>query len=569
MLSYTSFKFIHRGLTVSNQLNFLHLIQNNPVSADLDGNCKTLIQEFSQVWQKNPDTLIVTPALATTGNLISDKIDKYDFSTKILQNVKSIMQIIPEQGALILGTAFLTEKAQLKSVFLLMEKDSYKVFDYLENLPEETLIKIKDKNIILASSHELQEPCFNYELPKEEVDLVLAMDYKFFQHSYLDTLEESHFDYKAPLANGNEEDESWDTYYDLFAIQDNLSEIMQNRTRYGTAYLNIGGSTDGFINYGSSFFMNASGDMVARAKIFDADSVTLEFAKISELPIIQPTNKTGLDRLQKALVVGIRDYVEKNNFKGVILGLSGGIDSALVAALATQALGKDKVHAVLMPYKYTSNLSIEVATQLAQNLGIEHRTIKLDNLMNAIAQDLNIDETLPGAAWQNAQARNRALLLMTLSNQHNWLLLGTGNKSEISMGYTTLYGDLSGGFSPIKDLYKTQVYALTKHLLQKGVGIPQELITRAPTAELAYNQTDQDTLPSYDMLDEILYYYLEEGFRGEELEDFEYSHETINKIIKDYSFFEFKRKQAPPGIELTQSPSDFITDKVINNGFYR
>ncbi len=270
-----------------------------------------------------------------------------------------------------------------------------------------------------------------------------------------------------------------------------------------------------------------------------------------------------LDEVLEALLLGTKDYVAKNRFKHCVIGLSGGIDSSLVACIATKALGKEAVTGVFMPSRYSSTESREDATRLAGNLGIEFLTIPIDPIFEQYLATLmpHFKDLRPDIAEENIQARIRGNILMALSNKFGWLVLTTGNKSEMSVGYATLYGDMAGGFAVIKDVPKTLVYELSR-LINHKEGypvIPERVLTKKPTAELRPNQTDQDTLPPYEVLDPILRAYVEEDRSLAEIVDMGYPKRLVRKVINMVDRSEYKRRQAPPGIKIT--PRAFGKDR--------
>jgi NAD+ synthase len=261
-------------------------------------------------------------------------------------------------------------------------------------------------------------------------------------------------------------------------------------------------------------------------------------------------------------VTGLRDYVEKNGFPGVVLGLSGGIDSALCVAMAVDALGAKHVHGVMLPYLYTSNESLNDAAQTAEALGIRYDIVPISSAVEGLAKSLATisDGGDSGTAEENLQSRARGTLLMGLSNKFGPMVITTGNKSEVSVGYATLYGDMNGGFNPIKDLYKTQVYALARYrngerpkgcLGPTGRVIPENVLTKAPTAELKHNQRDQDTLPPYDVLDDILNCLVELEMPLAEIVARGHAPELVKKVERMLYLAEYKRRQAAPGVKIT------------------
>jgi NAD+ synthase len=271
----------------------------------------------------------------------------------------------------------------------------------------------------------------------------------------------------------------------------------------------------------------------------------------------------GAAAIYHALVLGLRDYVRKNRFPGVVIGLSGGVDSALTAAVAVDALGPDKVHGVMMPSPFTSAESLEDATEVATRLGCELRAIEITPVMKAFDKTLadSFKGAAPDSTEENIQARARGITLMALSNKFGWMVLSTGNKSEMSVGYATLYGDMCGGFSVLKDVYKMTVYALCRwrnanrpdeFLGPAGAVIPERVMTKAPTAELKANQTDQDTLPPYATLDGILECLIEHEMTVADVVKKGFDEETVRKVWAMVDRAEYKRRQAPPGVKITR-----------------
>lgn len=269
------------------------------------------------------------------------------------------------------------------------------------------------------------------------------------------------------------------------------------------------------------------------------------------LPVAEELDEE--EEVLQALLVGLRDYVAKNRFEHVLVGLSGGVDSALVAALATLALGSSRVHGVFMPSIYTSSLSRKCVDSLRESLGIEVEEYPIDGIYQSYLKHGLTSGPGGDVASENLQARIRGNILMTISNSRGWLVLSTGNKSELSMGYCTLYGDMVGGFSLIKDLYKTEVYRLSRHINEKFGKelIPEEVITREPTAELKEGQLDTDSLPPYESLDPVLRDYVEKGMSLEEMVSRGHDPQLVMEVIRRVDANEFKRRQAPVGVKIT------------------
>ena len=331
-------------------------------------------------------------------------------------------------------------------------------------------------------------------------------------------------------------------------------------------YVNQVGGQDELVFDGASFVLDAGGAVMSRAKSWDTDLAPTIWTMADG--VMTPTKSDihavpqGSEAIYLALMTGLKSYVVKNGFKGVVLGMSGGIDSALSAAIAVDALGPDAVHCVMMPSKFTPQDSIDDAQGCATALGAKLDTIPIHGAVESFGEMLAplFEGTDAGVAEENLQARARAATLMALSNKFGFMLLTTGNKSEMSVGYATLYGDMSGGFSVLKDVYKTTVYALAewRNGLRPegaqgptGAVIPDRILTKAPSAELRPNQTDQDILPPYDVLDAILKGLVEDALGVEEIADMGYDADLIANIEAMLYGAEYKRRQAPPGVRIT------------------
>jgi NAD+ synthase (glutamine-hydrolysing) len=270
-----------------------------------------------------------------------------------------------------------------------------------------------------------------------------------------------------------------------------------------------------------------------------------------------------LEQMRLALELGLRDYVEKNGFREVVVGVSGGIDSALTAALAVEALGAERVHCVSMPSRFSSKATQDDARRLAENLGTDFRELPIGEIVKAFDGVLaeSFEGRAPDLAEENLQARVRGVLLMALSNKFGWLVVATGNKSELSVGYATLYGDMAGGFALLKDVFKTDVFLLARHLNERAAGelIPASIIERAPSAELRDNQLDEDSLPPYPALDRVLEAYVEQDRSREELSADGFDPDVVERALALIDRAEYKRRQAPPGVRLT--PKAFGRDR--------
>ena len=325
-------------------------------------------------------------------------------------------------------------------------------------------------------------------------------------------------------------------------------------------YVQCVGGQDELVFDGGSMVFNAAGEKVFQGEYFKTAlyPVTFPLQPISmtlnsEQSLDGMTSHTKEQHIYDALCLGLKDYVRKNQFESVILGLSGGIDSALTLAIAVDALGPQHVHAVMLPSPFTSQLSLDTAADMANTLGIHYRIIPINDCFQSVQHSLlQADiEAINDITLQNLQARLRAVLLMALSNQYGHLLLSTSNKSETAVGYTTLYGDMAGGFCVLRDVFKTWVYRLANYRNQQSPIIPQSIIDRPATAELAPNQTDQDSLPEYDELDQILIRYIEHDESISDIVAAGFDATTVHAIIQAVDKAEYKRRQAPPGVKVT------------------
>ena len=322
-------------------------------------------------------------------------------------------------------------------------------------------------------------------------------------------------------------------------------------------YVNQVGGQDELVFDGGSFAVNADGVIALAAENFVESVTWLKLETDGGVRCVPGPRAGALDDVAavwQALVLGVRDYVNKNGFPGVVLGLSGGIDSAVTLAVAVDALGADRVHAVMMPFRYTASMSIEDAEEEAKALGIAYRSISIEPLYEAFMAALD-DEFLglaPNITEENLQARCRGVLLMSISNKKNLLVLTTGNKSELAVGYSTLYGDMAGGFDALKDCPKMLVYALARYRNTLGECIPERVITRPPSAELAPDQKDEDSLPPYEVLDAIIEQYVEHDCSGAEIIAQGFAPADVQRVVRLVDLNEYKRRQAPVGVRITQ-----------------
>jgi NAD+ synthase (glutamine-hydrolysing) len=342
------------------------------------------------------------------------------------------------------------------------------------------------------------------------------------------------------------------------------------------AYVNMIGGQDELIFDGNSFVMNAEGAVVMRAPAFREGTFFVDFVRESRGRVVPQAGHIEPELSDEAsvygaLVVGVRDYVNKHGFPGVVMGLSGGIDSALTLAIAVDALGADRVHAVMMPSRYTSSMSLDDAREQARLLGVKYSVLSIESMFEATLATLKNEFAgrPPDATEENIQSRCRMLLLMGISNKTGKMLLTTGNKSEMAVGYATLYGDMAGGFAPIKDCSKMLVYRLAAYRNAGGRVIPQRVIDRPPSAELRPDQKDSDSLPSYEVLDAILEAFIEEDLSVDEIEARGFDRTTVGRVLDLVKRNEYKRRQAPPGVRVSRRAFGRDWRYPITNGYRR
>jgi len=356
-------------------------------------------------------------------------------------------------------------------------------------------------------------------------------------------------------------------YAGKLGVRTELLAKRASQNRVPILYVNLVGGQDDLVFDGGSCFFDKHGAQLHMCRRFAEDFAVIDG---SEKELAPPT-QDPVSEIYDALVLGVRDYVRKNSFTEVVLGLSGGIDSSVVAALAVEALGAKKVKGVLMPSKISSRSSVTHAEELARNLGIKSSTIPIWDIYDSYVKTLKTEfaKTKPSVAEENIQARIRGNILMAISNKFGHLLLTTGNKSEMAVGYVTLYGDLAGGLAPLSDVNKTTVYALASYINIRACKklIPDAIVQKAPSAELRPDQKDSDDLPPYDNLDKILHAYIEENMPREEIIEMGFDRRTVEDVTKRADHSEYKRKQAPVGIKITPKAFGFGRRMPITNRY--
>ncbi|MEJ0038786.1 MAG: NAD+ synthase [Gammaproteobacteria bacterium] len=356
-------------------------------------------------------------------------------------------------------------------------------------------------------------------------------------------------------------------------------EVVRKRVldvKVPVVYLNSVGGQDELVFDGNSFVMDAAGEVVLRAPAFEEGVYPFEFKRSASGSVVPVTGNivpllSDDESVYRALVLGVRDYVSKHGFPGVVMGLSGGVDSSLTLAIAVDALGADRVHAVMMPSRYTADMSVHDAEEQARLLGVKYSVISIEGMFESTLAALKGEfaGTRPDTTEENIQSRCRMLLLMGISNKTRRMLLTTGNKSEMAVGYATLYGDMAGGFAPIKDCSKMLVYRLSNYRNSIGRVIPQRVIDRPPSAELRPDQKDSDSLPPYEVLDAILEAFIEEDLSVDEIVLRGFERTTVGRVLDLVKRNEYKRRQAPPGVRVSRRAFGRDWRYPITNGYRR
>ena len=535
------------------------LAQINPTVGDFEYNLNKILENIDLTNKENTD-LIIFSELALCGYPPKDLLLKKQFIEDNKKYLNLLAGKIKSKIAVVVG--FAEENTD----------EGKPVFDSVALIKEGKIICTKQK-ILLPTYDVFDEDRYfeagkvtsPVELFNKKIGLTICEDIWHDDLSW--TKPRYHLDPVSELSKQKTEFLINSSSSPYFIGKPNLREsVLKNcakKYKVPIIYVNQVGGNDELIFDGNSCVIDKDGNVCLRLKAFEEDLGFIEIDNRNQIvgcrDAVDRVSTNDEEELLRAIICGLHDYVKKCGFKKVIIGLSGGIDSAITAVIATLALGKENVLGVLMPSRYTSNESIKDAKNLATNLGIEIKTISIEEpftaFLNLLEPFLKESKGLINQAptEENIQARIRGLILMALSNQSSALVLSTGNKSELATGYCTLYGDMCGGLALISDLPKTTVYKLAKYINQKEGKelIPYNTITKAPTAELKPNQKDQDTLPPYDLLDKILNSYIEEHKPLKEMIKNGIPKETIQKVCTMIDTSEYKRQQAAPGLKLT------------------
>ena len=534
------------------------IAQINPIIGDLPGNSQKIL-EMSQQAVLTGVRLLLTPELSICGYPPRDLLLNPTFVEAMDKTLQKLAEDLPTNLAVLVGTVVINSQAHITG-----GKNLFNSIALLENGKIQQIFHKR-----LLPTYDVFDEKRYFE-PGLKPNYFILDDLKIGVTICEDSWNDEEFWGKrsyavnpiADLANLDV-----DLIVNLSASpytvrKQHLREAMLKHSAVNfqqpIIYTNQVGGNDDLIFDGRSFALNKQGEIVCRAKGFVSDFLTVEFNSNKqdlELGDISPVDESENEEIWNALVLGVKDYVGKCRFSKVLLGLSGGVDSALVAAIATAALGKENVLGVLMPSPYSSEHSISDALALAANLDIKTQILPIGELMQGFDNSLSqlFTGTEFGIAEENLQSRIRGNLLMAISNKFGYLLLSTGNKSEVAVGYCTLYGDMNGGLSVIADVPKTRVYSLCQWLnsYHQQEIIPQNILTKAPSAELKPGQVDQDSLPAYEILDDILDRLIHQHQSTAEIIIAGHDPAIVDRVLQLLSRAEFKRRQAAPGLKIT------------------
>ena len=514
--------------------------QLNTFVGDIKGNTEKVIQVSREADTAGQDTLLVFPELTLTGYPPEDLLMRDSLQAQIEDALTRLASELPSHLYVVVGyprrsegrlynAAGVLHGGQRVGEYFKQRLPNYQVFDekrYFSEGDTPCVVDVAGVKVGITICEDIWH--------KEPADMARRMGAELLINLNA-----------SPFHRGKHK-ERWQVLADR-ATEQSIPMI----------YVNQVGGQDELVFDGGSFAVNADGKLAVVAPDFEEGCFDLSVERtVRGVEVAQGVAATAMSDVAavwQALVLGVRDYVEKNGFPGVVLGLSGGIDSAVTLAVAVDALGADRVQAVMMPFKYTADMSVEDAGEQASIMGVEYDVISIEPIYEAFMAGLTdqFDGLSVDTTEENLQARYRGVLLMSISNKKHRLVLTTGNKSELAVGYSTLYGDMAGGFDALKDCPKLLVYALARYRNTLGYCIPERVIDRPPSAELAPDQTDQDNLPPYEELDEIIERYVEEDQSPEQIVAAGFAESDVKRVIRLIDLNEYKRRQAPVGVRIT------------------
>jgi len=516
----------------------LCLIQERFLVGDIKANTRKILSQSKLAQQAGAD-IAIFPELALCGYPPEDLLMRQGFIQQIEQAIaeiaKSTMGLIVVFGAPrlheheLFNAAIVCADGQVVGEYYKYSLPNYAVFDekrYFQSGSQPLVIECKQQKIGLVIC---EDAWFDASIQQAQVAgaqaLVIINASPYHRNKHQQRLD--------------------------------MLKRRQKKTPLPMFYLNLVGGHDELVFDGDSLVINAESELVGRGPDFETALLHYQLHADQSItsvntPVHEPPGE--LASIYKALVTAVRDYVTGNGFDGVVIGLSGGVDSALTLSIAADALGAEQVHAVMMPSRYTAQMSLDDAAAQADVMGVDYKSISIEPTFQAFLRTLK-DEFAgkeEDTTEENIQARCRGVILMALSNKLGRMVLTTGNKSEMAVGYSTLYGDMAGGFAPLKDVEKQLVYALCDYRNSVSAVIPQRVLDRPPSAELRPDQQDQDSLPDYDILDAILRMSVEEDVPRQQIIAAGYDEQVVNKVLRMVQVNEYKRRQAPPGVKITQ-----------------
>ncbi len=509
----------------------IQIAQINPIVGDIQTNAQKILDLTNEASEIGVH-LIAFPELALTGYPPEDLLLRDGFISQVKDEINNLCNLIPSSISVLFGapnkvdnslfnSAYLIQNNRIQSIYNKQELPNYGVFDekrYFSSGTDPLIFNCQNTKIgVLICEDQWIDGPINI-LCQSNIDMVISLNASPFQL--------------------NKQDERINICK-KYALEFDISFI----------YINMVGGQDEVVFDGNSFVVDNKGELTLQFPAFE--ELSLIHSELRPLENILSDEST----IYSAIVLATRDYIQKNSFSGALIGLSGGIDSALTLAIAVDAIGSENVHAVMMPYEYTSDMSLIDSELQAKTQDVEFSTIDIHSMIDSFNTSLadSFKNTSVDTSEENIQSRVRGTLLMALSNKYHKIVLATGNKSEMAVGYATLYGDMCGGFAPLKDISKTMVYRLSKYRNTLSEVIPDRVINRPPTAELAPNQVDQDSLPPYDILDDILLRFVEMKQSVVQIIENGHSPENVNKITSLILRNEYKRRQSAPGPKISSN----------------
>jgi NAD+ synthase (glutamine-hydrolysing) len=533
------------------------LAQLDLLVGDVQGNAARVIESARTAARDHAADLVAFPELTLSGYPPEDLLFHRGFRRQVESGLEEVCRQVsgpmvmvgyPEYTrSTIYNSAALIADGAVAAIHRKAELPNYKVFDekrYFHAGAQPTVVECKGFRVGLLVCEDIWEPEPAQLARSDRAELLVVINASPYER------------------NKQRERES--------VVRARVADVA-----LPIVYINMVGGQDELVFDGNSFVMDAQGEVVMRAPAFEEGIYCIDFERQGRRAVPVP-GEVALElsdeaSVYSALVLGVRDYVNKHGFPGVVMGLSGGVDSALTLAIAVDALGADRVHAVMMPSRYTSSMSLEDALEEVRLLGVKYSELSIESMFEATLATLKEEFAgrPPDATEENIQSRCRMLLLMGISNKTGRMLLTTGNKSEMAVGYATLYGDMAGGFAPIKDCSKLTVYRLTAYRNRLGRVIPQRVIDRPPSAELRFEQKDSDSLPPYEVLDPILEAFIEEDLSVDEIEARGFDRATVGRVLDMVKRNEYKRRQAPPGVRISRRAFGRDWRYPITNGYRR